>query len=403
MPRSCKSQQEKIGAEVRELGGAGQARGEKAERLLERKDALASQVSELESQLDRMARDSRREQKEASRKLQETANAIRDQKLKEKIRFSKGLLRGGSQETTDQFEKDIGDQIGDLNERLRDAQGALSEPDSKKRSAALDKARNLLRNMESLEERIRTAQSGKGEQGEERGAGQQQAKDGSQGQRPGQGQQGSRTGSQGGQQGQGEQGEQGSKQGQGQQGRAGAGRSKQGGRAATAGPRWSAGPGRTAGPRRRTRSGGGQGTRSADGSDQNGSPTGPNPGQLSGGRPGFLSAEEIRQLRRELRERVLDAQSLKGEMDKGGLRGQDAEAIVRRMRGLEADRNFGDPRGLAKLTAEVVEDLKMLEFALRRADRGRAAEALPLGIRGAAARLQGAGGGVLQGIGTDQS
>jgi hypothetical protein len=67
---------------------------------------------------------------------------------------------------------------------------------------------------------------------------------------------------------------------------------------------------------------------------------------------------------------VADAQSLKGEMDKGGLRGQDAEAIVRRMRGLEADRNFGDPRGLAKLTAEVVEDLKMLEFALRRETEG---------------------------------
>jgi hypothetical protein len=48
----------------------------------------------------------------------------------------------------------------------------------------------------------------------------------------------------------------------------------------------------------------------------------------------------------------------------------DAEAIVRRMRGLDNDRAFGEPLGLAKLTAQVVEDLKMLEYALRRGVEG---------------------------------
>ena len=56
-----------------------------------RKDSLAKGVGDLESQLDRMSRDARREKKEASRKLQEAANSIRDNRVKDKIKFSKNL------------------------------------------------------------------------------------------------------------------------------------------------------------------------------------------------------------------------------------------------------------------------------------------------------------------------
>lgn len=335
-----KNAQERIASEVRELGGG--AGGERADRLMQRKDALASQVGELEQQLDRMARDSRREQKEASRKLQETANAIRDQKLKEKIRYSKGLVRGGAPDVARQFEQDIGGQIADLGQRLRQAAGAVGKPDDgKKRSAALEKARGLVRDMESLQQRLGDRAGASG--------------------RDGQPQAGASRGETRGEPG----------------GPAGAG--EQAGEGTGAQPGQSGGGQGGGGPAQ-----GGQGGERPSPSARSGEQRGLSPG----GRPGFLSAEEARQFRRELRERVGEAQELQRELKKGGLPAQDAEAIVRRMRGLDSDRGFADPLGLSKLTAEVVEDLKMLEFAIRRQVEGEGpklylsgSEELPAGYK----------------------
>jgi hypothetical protein len=46
------------------------------------------------------------------------------------------------------------------------------------------------------------------------------------------------------------------------------------------------------------------------------------------------------------------------------------EGVAGRLRALDSDRRFGDPLGLARLTAEIVEDLKLLEYALRREAEG---------------------------------
>ncbi len=326
--------QERIASEMRELGASGPT-ADKTQRLMERKDALASQVSDLESQLDRMARDSRREQKEASRKLQEAAAGIRDSKLKEKIRYSKGFTRGAQPSTAQQFEKEISDGIGAIDKRLGEAIGAMGQPEEQKRAAALDKARNLVRNMESLQQRLG------GESGKQPGASSEQ----SQGQQGQQGQQGKQQAQQGqeGQQGQqGKQGQQGQQGPQGQQGRQG--------------------------------EQGQQGQQGSGGQQQSSTGSGARAGQYSdsitGGRPGFLSAEEARQLRRELRERAGEAQELQRELQRGGIPGQDAEAVARRLRALDSDKSFGDPRGLAQLTAQVVDDLKLLEYSLRRALEG---------------------------------
>lgn len=327
-----KNAQERIASDVRDLLGSGAAgaSGEKTDRLMQRKDALASQVADLESQLDRMAQDSRREQKEASRKLQEAANAIRDQKLKEKIRYSKGLLRGPSGEVAQQFESDIGKEIGNLGQRLRDAAGAVGQSEDQRRSAALDKARNLVRNMESLQERLRSAQQGNSEKGKQQGAGE------AQGSEQGQGQQDADA--------------------RGQEGRAG-----------------QAEGGQQRGGQQGGQQPGGQAT-GASGSEEAGTASGAGGMRRSelapGGGPGFISPEDARQFRRELRERAQDAQDLQRELQKSGLPAQEAEAITRRLRGLDNDRSFGDPLGLAKLAADVVEDLKMLEYGLRRAAEG---------------------------------
>ncbi len=125
------SQQEKVASDVNRLaeeGGEGQgATGEKLQRIFERKDELAEEVENLESQLDRMAREGRSEQKEASRKIQDAANSIRDSKLKEKIRYSKGVVQGRSPEYAQNFESLIGEDVENLRQKLEDAAGSIGQ------------------------------------------------------------------------------------------------------------------------------------------------------------------------------------------------------------------------------------------------------------------------------------
>jgi len=167
---------------------------EQARRLFERKEAQAAEVAELERQLDRVAADSRQEQRGASERFKEAANSIRDNKLKERIRYSRGLIQARDPEFTEGFEEGTANAIDELRDRIAKGMEAINESgDGDRRAEALDRTRDLVRGMESLGRRL-----------EERG----------QGDRRGQGQEG-----QEGQQGQGQEGQQG--QGQGREGQQG--------------------------------------------------------------------------------------------------------------------------------------------------------------------------------------
>jgi hypothetical protein len=161
--------QARIADEVRRLGdGQGEDARERVQRLDERKDALAADVQALEEQLDRMARDTRRTAKEASRALRQAAGGIRDNKLKEKIRYSKGVVRGRPGETAQQFEDVIAGDIDELSRQVADAAQALSEAKGDPRTAALERTRDLVRRMESIQERVR---QGPPQPGQEAGQG----------------------------------------------------------------------------------------------------------------------------------------------------------------------------------------------------------------------------------------
>ena len=117
---ALKTAQGRIAEEMRELAagtgpdgstGPGESGSSKSTRIKQRKDSLASQVADLEAKLDRVAGDARREQKEASRKLQGAANGIRDSKLKEKIRYTKGLVDRAATGAAEPFEADISESI----------------------------------------------------------------------------------------------------------------------------------------------------------------------------------------------------------------------------------------------------------------------------------------------------
>jgi hypothetical protein len=141
-------------------------------------------VADLEKQLDRTAADFRRERPDAARKVQQAADAIRDNKLKEKIRYSRGLVQGAPTETAAGFEEQIGADIAALEARLRGAADAVNAAPQNSRADALARARGLARGVGSMEQRLREEQQRAANQQGGRGAqgrGDQQAGGGQRG------------------------------------------------------------------------------------------------------------------------------------------------------------------------------------------------------------------------------
>src|SRR5205085_7286767 len=134
----------------------------------------------------------------------------RDKRIREKIRYTQRVIQqpGGSQPARG-MEDDIGANLDALQRKIADAASAVgkqSKADSLARAA--DKTRDLVRGMESLDQRMRDrAQQARGQQGK----GQQQGQQGQEGK----GQQGQEGKGQQGQQGQsGQQGSEGQQGGQ---------------------------------------------------------------------------------------------------------------------------------------------------------------------------------------------
>jgi hypothetical protein len=304
--------QERIAADTeQELGSPGGSSGApgrgRMERLLERKDALESQVADLEGQLDRMAREARSGNKDAARRLQEAADDIRDRKLKDKIRYSKGVVKSGAADQARQLEGEIGSDIGSLQRKLGEAASAAAGASSQdKRMAALERMRGLVQSLESLEERLRDAGAARAARSAGQDRGKAQAGD------AGQARDESRTGE------------------------AGA-----------------------------SRDGAPEGTRDPSGA-------------RGGGRPGAWRPDEARQLQREMRERIREAEAVGRDVGDGRLGGDfsrgrstaDLLSALRDMRRLDEARLYAEPRGLANLMAAVIQGLKSAEFAVRREIEG---------------------------------
>ena len=350
--RALQDQQEAIADGVKQLGTASpDKRGEQIQALNQQKDALSKGVAKLEGDVDRAAREAQREQPAAAGKLGDAANAIRDQRVREKIDFSKNVIRGGSSDYANAFEGQIRENLKDVADRTRAASGALSgQSASRDQEKSLDRARELVRGMESLRQRVgdKTGQNGQqlaegqeGKQGQEQvGKGQQGQVQGQQGQ--GQGQQGQGQG----QQGQG-QGQRGQGQGQGQQGKAQQGQGTQGG------------------------GGGGQGQNDGQNPSGGGGTGGTTrPGQARGsGTPGSRSGidpNDARQFARELAMRRGSAADLRKELAGKGIATGELDRAIDEMQRLQGSLASGDPKGIDELQKSVIEGLKSFEFSLYR-------------------------------------
>jgi hypothetical protein len=81
---------------------------------------------------------------------------------------------------------------------------------------------------------------------------------------------------------------------------------------------------------------------------------------------GQYSAEAIRQFRREVAERTLDAQVLRQALQQAGVPTKDLDEVVRQLRQLDSETAFRDPLGVQELTNAALETLKKFEFDLRK-------------------------------------
>jgi hypothetical protein len=310
---------------------AGPGRQAKAQALGQRKDAMDAKVADLQQQLEKLANQMRRDEKDAARKLDEAAGSIRDKRIREMIRYTKGALQGtGAQSQSARgMEETIGSNLDALQKKIDDAAGAVGKASKQDAVArAAEKARDLVRGMESLDQRMRDRQPGQQGKGQQ-GKGQQ-----------GKGQEGK------GQEGKGQDGQQGQ---QGQQGQ-GQGQQSQGGQNAGGG----------------ANNGGDYGgsPRSAGGW-YNGDP------RSWGGYNGRWDPDDIRQFRGQFREWASDAEALRRQLQQAGVSPRDLDEVLRDLKAFDNDRIYTDPRGLEQLQAAAIDRLKKFEFSLRRkADTG---------------------------------
>ncbi|MXY25682.1 MAG: DUF4175 domain-containing protein [Acidobacteria bacterium] len=311
-------QQREMQGEVAEFPGLpDEDRAPALRSMLEQKTAMEEEVADLERSIDSTSAEFRRDERDASRELQEAAASIRDNKLKEKIRYSRGLVRSRPGETANAFESEIGGDIEELAEMLEEAAAAVGRSEGDRMAQALEQTRDLMRSLESLDHRMWQ----EGQEGQEAQPGEGQ--EGQQGQQAQQGQSGQEGGQQGQQGGQPGQGDNPSAQPGGVDGQPGGGNSYGG-----------------------VLGGYGWGDR----------------------RPGTTVWEpgDIRQWSREYTQRAGEMEGLRRLLNEEQFEVGDLDAIIQQMRELDDLRRYQDPEAIAKLQAFVLEELKRFEYRLRR-------------------------------------
>src|SRR5688572_19604245 len=333
--RRLAQEQERIANDVsRQDAASGAERDQLQQSIEQRKDALADSARALGSRLDRMSLDAQREQPAVARQIKEAVDTLRARRVEDHIRASQQELGRAPQEYQNLRERLITSGIGQFNremdEALRTAQSAQDANGERRNADAMDRARELVRGMESIDERLR--------QGQEGGRQQQGAREGQQGQR----------GEQGQAQGEGQRG-QGQAQGEGQRGQQGQGQGQQapgGGREGQQGGGGQPGSGET-------RGGGGGG----------------NAGQTGGEGGPPMGAEFRGQLSREMRERLNDARALRRELSqRGDVDLDQLDSAIRQMEGIARGIRAGvDPRSERDLRNQVIDGLRNFEFQLGRA------------------------------------
>tara|TARA_Y100000782_G_scaffold114262_1_gene149798 strand:- start:2263 stop:5748 length:3486 start_codon:yes stop_codon:yes gene_type:complete len=143
-----------VADQVAQLDQDPQVRRTQVGPLMGRKDQMSTEVASLERQLDNTSAEFRRDERESSQRLQAAADSIRKNKLKEKIRYSKGVILGRAPEYSRAFEQQIGADIEEIRQALSEAEAAIGQNPADQWAEALEATRDLMRGVQSLEQRV---------------------------------------------------------------------------------------------------------------------------------------------------------------------------------------------------------------------------------------------------------
>ncbi len=139
---------------ARGLRQGDRAPGEATE-LIERKQALAGDVSEMESRLDRLAeRAGRDRQADAAEALKGAADALREEQIAERIRRSAEEIKRRPTYGQPAEEDEITRALRMLRSRIASASRQIGEPEGTRLSRMLDELRGTMRGLERDQERL---------------------------------------------------------------------------------------------------------------------------------------------------------------------------------------------------------------------------------------------------------
>jgi hypothetical protein len=158
----------------------GDARREAAAGLTNAAQGLAGQVRELTDQIQNATRATQATDPVAARRLAEAANQLRENQTAERIEYMPQLAGDVRIDSANagRFNRQIGATIGAVAAQLRQAAGAVGTSPARQQERALARARELVRDLQSMTERGREdslAAAGSGQPGQpgQPGAGQQ--------------------------------------------------------------------------------------------------------------------------------------------------------------------------------------------------------------------------------------
>jgi hypothetical protein len=150
-----------IGTGIEALPEEEQARRRDKSRLQSRKLRMAEEVRDLESDLRKLAKDARGEKPKASRTLGDTANAINEDQLPEKIERSAAAVDGPSKEISKRMEGEIGESLERIGRGIGRAATSVDQSEEQKRARNLAQMRELVQGLESLERRMQQGSRGR--------------------------------------------------------------------------------------------------------------------------------------------------------------------------------------------------------------------------------------------------
>ena len=156
--RALAAQEAQVESDVQRLRTAdASAKQQLVSSIQSRKGAMLDSLRSLTSRLDKAATQNGRSAPKASRALGEAADTLRSRRMEDRVRITQQGLRTAPPDALESLEHTIGEGLGDLEQRLQKAAAAAAgeATQGQGEQKALDKMRDLVRGVESMDERAR--------------------------------------------------------------------------------------------------------------------------------------------------------------------------------------------------------------------------------------------------------